>query len=135
MPALWLSCCLGVALLLPAAQATSRREVCDCNGKSRQCVFDQELHRQTGSGFRCLNCNDNTAGVHCERCREGFYRHRDRDRCLPCNCHSKGSLSAGCDNSGQCRCKPGVTGQRCDRCQPGFHMLTDAGCTRDQGQL
>ncbi|XP_012969728.3 laminin subunit gamma-2 isoform X2 [Mesocricetus auratus] len=72
MPALWLSCCLGVALLLPAAQATSRRE---------------------------------------------------------------GSLNAGCDHSGQCRCKPGVTGPRCDRCQPGFHMLTDAGCTRDQRQL
>ncbi|GAB1285544.1 Laminin subunit gamma-2 [Apodemus speciosus] len=115
--------------------------MCDCNGKSRQCIFDQELHRQTGNGFRCLNCNDNTAGVHCERCREGFYRQRDRDRCLPCNCHSKdsvhllGSLSAGCDNSGQCRCKPGVTGHRCDRCHPGFHMLTDAGCTRDQRQL
>ncbi|KAH0503544.1 Laminin subunit gamma-2 [Microtus ochrogaster] len=101
--------------------------VCDCNGKSRQCVFDQELHRETGNGFRCLNCNDNTAGAHCERCREGFYRQQERDRCLPCNCHSKGSLSAGCDSSGQCRCKSGVTGSRCDRCQPGFHMLTDAG--------
>ncbi|KAL6041036.1 hypothetical protein STEG23_019176, partial [Scotinomys teguina] len=135
MPALWLSGCVAVVLLLPAAQATSRREVCDCNGKSRQCIFDQELQRQTGHGFRCLNCNDNTAGLRCERCREGFYRQRERDRCLPCNCHSKGSLSAACDNSGQCRCKLGVTGLRCDRCQPGFHMLTDAGCTRDQRQL
>ncbi|XP_006773026.1 PREDICTED: laminin subunit gamma-2 [Myotis davidii] len=131
MPALWLSCCLCV-LLLPAARATFRREVCDCNGKSQQCVFDPELHRQTGHGFRCLNCNDNTGGIHCERCKEGFYRQRERDRCLPCNCNSKGSLSARCDNSGRCSCKPGVTGDRCDRCLPGFHTLTDAGCTQDQ---
>ncbi|KAM4812598.1 laminin subunit gamma-2 [Urocitellus parryii] len=135
MPALWLRCCLCVSLLLPAARATSRKEVCDCNGKSRKCIFDQELHRQTGNGFRCLNCNDNTDGVHCERCKEGFYRHRDRDRCLPCNCNPKGSLSARCDNSGRCSCKPGVTGDRCDRCLPGFHTLTDAGCIRDQRQL
>ncbi|XP_036199120.1 laminin subunit gamma-2 isoform X1 [Myotis myotis] len=131
MPPLWLSCCLCI-LLLPAARATFRREVCDCNGKSRQCVFDPELHRQTGHGFRCLNCNDNTGGIHCERCKEGFYRQRERDRCLPCNCNSKGSLSARCDNSGRCSCKPGVTGDRCDRCLPGFHTLTDAGCTQDQ---
>uniref|UniRef100_A0A8C9P8W3 Laminin subunit gamma-2 n=1 Tax=Spermophilus dauricus TaxID=99837 RepID=A0A8C9P8W3_SPEDA len=110
-------------------------QVCDCNGKSRKCIFDQELHRQTGNGFRCLNCNDNTDGVHCERCKEGFYRHRDRDRCLPCNCNPKGSLSARCDNSGRCSCKPGVTGDRCDRCLTGFHTLTDAGCIRDQRQL
>ncbi|XP_006143943.1 laminin subunit gamma-2 isoform X1 [Tupaia chinensis] len=132
MPALWLSCCLGLSLLLPAARATSRREVCDCNGKSRQCIFDQELHRRTGHGFRCLNCEDNTAGLHCERCQEGFYRHRERDRCLPCNCNSKGSISPRCDSSGRCSCKPGVTGDRCDRCLPGFHTLTDSGCTQDQ---
>nr|XP_044997141.1 laminin subunit gamma-2 [Jaculus jaculus] len=131
MPALRLAC-LCVALLLPAAPATSRREVCDCNGKSRQCVFEQELQRQTGNGFRCLNCQDHTDGVRCERCKEGFYRLRDRDRCLPCNCHSRGSLSARCDNSGQCSCKPGVTGLRCDRCLPGFHTLTDAGCSHNQ---
>ncbi|XP_006872602.1 PREDICTED: laminin subunit gamma-2 [Chrysochloris asiatica] len=135
MPALWLSCCLGFSLLLPAAQATSWGEVCNCSGKSRQCIFDHELHRQTGNGFRCINCHDNTDGIHCERCKEGFYRQRERDRCLPCNCNSKGSLSAQCDNSGRCSCKPGVTGDRCDRCLPGFHMLTDAGCTRDQRPL
>ncbi|XP_059530559.1 laminin subunit gamma-2 isoform X2 [Myotis daubentonii] len=44
----------------------------------------------------------------------------------------EGSLSARCDSSGRCSCKPGVTGDRCDRCLPGFHTLTDAGCTQDQ---
>ncbi|XP_057584126.1 laminin subunit gamma-2 [Hippopotamus amphibius kiboko] len=135
MPALWLSCCLCFSLLLPAARANSRTPVCDCNGKSRQCIFDQELHRLTGNGFRCLHCSDNTGGIHCERCKEGFYRQRERDRCLPCNCNSKGSLSPRCDNAGHCSCKPGVTGERCDRCLPGFHTLTDAGCTQDQRLL
>uniref|UniRef100_A0A4W2DYL2 Uncharacterized protein n=1 Tax=Bos indicus x Bos taurus TaxID=30522 RepID=A0A4W2DYL2_BOBOX len=135
MPALWLSGCLCLSLLLPAARANSRTPVCDCNGKSRQCIFDQELHRLTGNGFRCLHCSDNTGGIHCERCKEGFYRHRERDRCLPCNCNSKGSLSPRCDNTGRCSCKPGVTGDRCDRCLPGFHTLTDAGCTQDRKLL
>ncbi|XP_036768473.2 laminin subunit gamma-2 [Manis pentadactyla] len=135
MPALWLSCCLCWSLLLPAAQATSRREVCDCSGKSEQCVFDQELLRQTGNGFRCLGCKDNTDGTRCERCQEGFYRQRERDRCLPCNCHTKGSLSGQCDDSGRCSCKPGVAGDRCDRCLPGFHTLTDTGCIQDQSLL
>ncbi|XP_059987920.1 laminin subunit gamma-2 isoform X2 [Lagenorhynchus albirostris] len=135
MAALWLSCCLCFSLLLPAARANSRTPVCDCSGKSRQCVFDEELHRLTGNGFRCLHCSDNTGGVHCQRCKEGFYRQRDRDRCLPCNCNSKGSLSARCDNAGRCSCKPGVTGDRCDRCLPGFHTLTEAGCTQDQRLL
>ncbi|TKC43932.1 hypothetical protein EI555_013151, partial [Monodon monoceros] len=116
-------------------RANSRTPVCDCSGKSRQCVFDEELHRLTGNGFRCLHCSDNTGGVHCQRCKEGFYRQRDRDRCLPCNCNSKGSLSARCDNAGRCSCKPGVTGDRCDRCLPGFHTLTEAGCTQDQRLL
>ncbi|XP_036128726.1 laminin subunit gamma-2 [Molossus molossus] len=132
MPALWLRCCLCVSLLLPAARATSRTQVCDCNGKSQQCIYDRELHRQTGNGFRCLGCADNTGGIRCERCKDGFYRQRARDRCLPCNCHPTGSLGARCDNSGQCSCKPGVTGARCDRCLPGFHTLSDAGCTQDQ---
>ncbi|XP_058930804.1 laminin subunit gamma-2 isoform X2 [Kogia breviceps] len=135
MPALWLSCSLCFSLLLPAARANSRTPVCDCSGKSRQCVFDEELHRLTGNGFRCLHCSDNTGGIHCQRCKEGFYRQRDRDRCLPCNCNPKGSLSARCDNAGRCSCKPGVTGDRCDRCLPGFHTLTEAGCTQDQRLL
>ncbi|XP_011359564.2 laminin subunit gamma-2 [Pteropus vampyrus] len=44
----------------------------------------------------------------------------------------EGSLSARCDDSGRCSCKPGVTGDRCDRCLPGFHTLTDVGCTQDR---
>uniref|UniRef100_A0A8C8RNI8 Laminin subunit gamma 2 n=1 Tax=Pelusios castaneus TaxID=367368 RepID=A0A8C8RNI8_9SAUR len=119
---------LSVSLFLPAAIGTNRREVCDCNGKSRQCIFDRDLLRETGNGYRCLNCLDNTDGVHCERCREEFYRQRDGDCCLPCNCNPRGSLGMQCDNYGRCSCKPGVTGDKCDQCQPGFHSFSEAGC-------
>ncbi|XP_029473506.1 laminin subunit gamma-2-like [Rhinatrema bivittatum] len=129
--ALTLSCCF--CLCLPAVNC--QREVCNCNRKSRQCVFDLELRRQTGNGFRCVHCQDNTAGVHCERCKEGFYRLRDGDPCVPCNCSPRGAVSPQCDNYGRCSCKPGVMGEKCDRCQPGFQYLTEAGCIGDSRVL
>uniref|UniRef100_A0A8C2UHU5 Laminin subunit gamma 2 n=1 Tax=Coturnix japonica TaxID=93934 RepID=A0A8C2UHU5_COTJA len=109
---------------------------CDCNGMSRQCVFDWQLLMETGNGYRCLGCMGNTAGVHCERCKDGYYRQWDGDCCLPCHCHPHGSLSTQCDGNGRCSCKPGVMGEKCDRCQPGFHSLSEAGCQRyGQSQL
>ncbi|NXS57442.1 LAMC2 protein, partial [Brachypteracias leptosomus] len=105
---------------------------CDCNGMSRQCVFDWHLLRETGNGYRCLGCLGNTEGAHCERCKEGFFRQRDEDCCLPCRCHPQGSLSLQCDIYGQCSCKPGVMGKKCDQCQPGFEHLSEAGCQRSR---
>uniref|UniRef100_A0A663EJU8 Laminin subunit gamma 2 n=1 Tax=Aquila chrysaetos chrysaetos TaxID=223781 RepID=A0A663EJU8_AQUCH len=104
--------------------------VCDCNGMSRQCVFDWHLLRETGNGYRCLGCLGNTEGVHCERCKEGFFRQREEDCCLPCRCHPQGALSPQCDSDGRCSCKPGVMGKKCDQCQPGFESLSEAGCRR-----
>ncbi|XP_026525046.1 laminin subunit gamma-2 [Notechis scutatus] len=125
--------CLSTSFF-PATLGTQRREACNCNGKSRQCVFDPELLRRhgngyrLGNGYRCLNCIDNTDGINCERCKDGFYRRSQQDRCMLCNCNLRGSVSAQCDNHGRCRCKPGVTGDKCDRCQDNFHSFSEAGC-------
>ncbi|KFQ25454.1 Laminin subunit gamma-2, partial [Mesitornis unicolor] len=108
---------------------------CDCNGMSRQCVFDWHLLRETGNGYRCLGCLGNTEGAHCERCKEGFFRQREEDCCLPCRCHPQGALSPQCDSNGRCSCKPGVMGQKCDQCQPGFESLSEAGCRRSWQSL
>uniref|UniRef100_A0A452J151 Uncharacterized protein n=1 Tax=Gopherus agassizii TaxID=38772 RepID=A0A452J151_9SAUR len=121
LPKLLRSLCLTVAII-------SVLSVCDCNGKSSQCIFDRDLLRETGNGYRCLNCIDNTDGIHCERCKEEFYRQRDGESCLPCNCSPRGSLGLQCDNYGRCSCKPGVMGDKCDRCQWGFHSFSEAGC-------
>ncbi|XP_059157945.1 laminin subunit gamma-1-like [Physella acuta] len=101
-------------------------KACDCNGLSDTCEFDPDLFRTTGHGGRCTNCRDYTDGVHCELCKENYYRHEGE--CLACSCHPIGSRSLQCDNSGQCLCKPGVGGQRCDRCLPNFYDYSDNGC-------
>ncbi|XP_041661165.1 laminin subunit alpha-2 isoform X7 [Cheilinus undulatus] len=49
--------------------------------------------------------------------------------CVPCHCNSFGSKSFDCDESGQCRCQPGVTGPKCDRCARGFFNFQEGGCT------
>ncbi|XP_009953426.1 PREDICTED: laminin subunit gamma-2 [Leptosomus discolor] len=136
MAGCWLGplCCL-MASLLPAALSTNRGEVCDCNGMSRQCVFDWHLLRETGNGYRCLGCLGNTEGAHCERCKEGFFRQREEDCCLPCRCHPQGALSPQCNSDGWCSCKPGVMGKKCDQCQPGFESLSEAGCQRSGQNL
>ncbi|XP_011359503.1 laminin subunit gamma-1 isoform X1 [Pteropus vampyrus] len=112
------------------ATAESAREClpCDCNGRSQECYFDPELYRSTGHGGHCTNCQDNTDGASCERCRENFFRLGNKEACSPCHCSPVGSLSTQCDSYGRCSCKPGVMGDKCDHCQPGFHSLTEAGC-------
>ncbi|XP_032274800.1 laminin subunit gamma-3 [Phoca vitulina] len=110
------------------AEAANECVPCNCSGHSEECAFDRELFRRTGHGGRCLRCRDHTAGPHCERCREDFYRWSPRTPCQPCDCHPAGSLRLQCDASGTCVCKPTVTGWKCDRCRPGFHSLSEGGC-------
>ncbi|NWZ38494.1 LAMC2 protein, partial [Brachypodius atriceps] len=108
---------------------------CDCNGMSRQCIFDWQLLRDTGDGFRCLGCLGNTEGTRCERCKDGFFRRQGERCCLPCLCHPWGSLSPQCDSDGRCSCKPGVEGDKCDRCQLGSEALSETGCWRSEQSL
>ncbi|XP_045879580.1 laminin subunit gamma-3 [Meles meles] len=110
------------------AEAANECVPCNCSGHSDECAFDRELFRSTGHGGRCLRCRDHTAGPHCERCEEDFYRWSPRTPCQPCDCHPAGSLHLQCDASGTCVCKPTVTGWKCDRCRPGFHSLSEGGC-------
>uniref|UniRef100_A0A4W3KCB7 Laminin EGF-like domain-containing protein n=1 Tax=Callorhinchus milii TaxID=7868 RepID=A0A4W3KCB7_CALMI len=101
---------------------------CKCNRKASQCEWDPILFRNTGSGTRCLNCADNTEGLHCEKCIADHYRQTPGGRCLACGCDRMGS---SCDDQGRCRCKAeGVIGDKCDRCQPGFYALSSSGCKR-----
>ncbi|NXM81006.1 LAMC2 protein, partial [Oenanthe oenanthe] len=108
---------------------------CDCNGMSRQCIFDWQLLRETGDGYRCLGCRGNTEGPRCERCRDGFFRRQGEQCCGPCLCHPWGSLSPQCGSDGRCSCKPGVVGDKCDRCHLGFESLSEAGCWRSEQKL
>uniref|UniRef100_A0A667ZDP4 Laminin, gamma 2 n=1 Tax=Myripristis murdjan TaxID=586833 RepID=A0A667ZDP4_9TELE len=92
---------------------------CLCNGKSRYCLRD-------AWGLRCVDCQGNTEGRHCERCKDGFYQQGARQDCMPCGCHGAGSVSARCDSRGRCSCKEGVSGDKCDRCRDG--VMGPDGC-------
>ncbi|KAJ8261358.1 hypothetical protein COCON_G00170810 [Conger conger] len=81
------------------ADSANECRVCNCSGRTEECVFDSEQYRSTG-----------------------------KDPCLPCNCSVLGSSSLQCGNDGVCHCRQSVTGEKCDKCQPGFHSLGPAGC-------
>ncbi|XP_042902115.1 laminin subunit gamma-1 [Parasteatoda tepidariorum] len=101
---------------------------CNCNGKSNKCFFDQRLFDRTGSGGHCIECEDNTEGVNCERCQPLHYRRKDDKECVPCACDSVGSTANQCLEDGQCQCKPGVGTRTCGKCAPNFYDMTANGC-------
>nr|XP_039271795.1 laminin subunit gamma-1-like [Styela clava] len=105
---------------------------CDCNGLSDKCVFDPDLYRNSGHGGRCVECHENTAGVHCELCLPNHYREASSNGCVACGCSITGSVKEQCDANGVCTCKPGVGGDKCDQCLPGFFGLSEAGCSMCQ---
>ncbi|NXG63298.1 LAMB3 protein, partial [Hemiprocne comata] len=114
----------------------------NCNGHSASCHFDPELYRASGgvSGGVCDDCQHNTEGNHCERCKTNYFRNQQQDvthpeACLPCECDPDGTVPGSvCDPlTGRCVCKDNVQGDRCHLCKPGFSQLTNAnplGCRR-----
>ncbi|KAM6465704.1 laminin subunit alpha-2 isoform 3-T3 [Liasis olivaceus] len=119
-------------------------EACNCHGKAEECYYDQtvadrkqslNIHGEYTGGGVCINCTQNTAGINCETCIDGYFRPkglhpRDHQPCQPCHCYSEGSLDGTCVKDekqatggmhpGSCHCKPGFGGERCDRCALGY---------------
>ncbi|XP_063172231.1 multiple epidermal growth factor-like domains protein 9 [Candoia aspera] len=78
---------------------------CQCNNHSLQC------DPLTGT---CLNCQGNTEGTYCEKCKGQFYRNNSQlQECLRCPCSTASS-------SGSCQIKPGQQTPTCDKCRPGY---------------
>ncbi|XP_020796887.2 laminin subunit gamma-1 [Boleophthalmus pectinirostris] len=92
-------------------------------------------HRETGE---CLKCIYNTAGLFCDRCKDGFYGNalaaNPNDKCKPCACFPLGTVDqqTSCSQvTGQCQCLPNVAGRDCSACEPGFYNLhSGEGCER-----
>ncbi|XP_077971460.1 laminin-like protein lam-2 isoform X1 [Styela clava] len=101
---------------------------CDCNGFSKNCVFDSELYENTGHGGRCVQCDGNTTGPHCEVCLPNHYRKSPIEECLECDCHAMGSHGEHCNESGICSCKDGVSGDKCDQCRTGYFGMSESAC-------
>uniref|UniRef100_H2ZT44 Netrin-4 n=1 Tax=Latimeria chalumnae TaxID=7897 RepID=H2ZT44_LATCH len=117
---------------------------CKCNEHADRCHFDMGTWLASGnrSGGVCDNCQHNTEGQNCQRCKPGLYRDPQKpfsapDVCKPCSCHPTGSTIFNintypyflCDPSnGDCLCKPGVAGPHCDRCMVGYWGFGQYGC-------
>ncbi|XP_067423107.1 basement membrane-specific heparan sulfate proteoglycan core protein isoform X3 [Emydura macquarii macquarii] len=95
---------------------------CNCHGHSSACdrVF----------GY-CLNCQHNTEGPQCNKCKPGFFGDATRGTataCRPCPCPytdpaRRFSDSCFLDTDGQATCDacaPGYTGRRCESCARGY---------------
>ncbi|XP_066443017.1 laminin subunit alpha-5 [Eleutherodactylus coqui] len=131
------SCCPGYRQL-PWKPATmdnpNECEPCNCNGHAYDCHYDPEVDRVRASmnrqgqyvgGGVCLECQHNTDGVNCERCRSGYYKSPDHPTdspytCQLCVCDSE-FMSGTCEDlTGRCYCKPNYTGEDCRACADGY---------------
>uniref|UniRef100_A0A0N5ATM8 Laminin subunit alpha n=1 Tax=Syphacia muris TaxID=451379 RepID=A0A0N5ATM8_9BILA len=69
---------------------------------------------------KCLRCVHNTAGDHCEICKENHWGYAANQSCTPCLCHPKGALSQKCNiDTGDCECHENYEGKQCDKCKDG----------------
>ncbi|XP_036024630.1 LOW QUALITY PROTEIN: laminin subunit alpha-2 [Onychomys torridus] len=124
-------------------------EACNCHGKAEECYYDENVARRNLSlnthgkyigGGVCINCTQNTAGINCETCVDGFFRPKGVSPnyprpCQPCHCDPIGSLSEVCVKDekyarrglmpGSCHCKTGFGGMSCDRCVRGYRGYPD----------
>ncbi|GLD72485.1 laminin subunit alpha-1-like protein, partial [Lates japonicus] len=85
-------------------------EKCNCHNKAVDCFFNQTIselslslnsHSVRQGGGVCIDCQQNTAGINCETCRDGYYRPAEvspysDSPCVECNCDLRGSKSSVC---------------------------------------
>ncbi|XP_071007922.1 laminin subunit alpha-3-like [Oncorhynchus clarkii lewisi] len=84
------------------------------------------------------NCQYNTDGDRCERCKEGYYGNAAQKTCRGCPCPFRANnFAVACLDIGaneiECLCKPGYTGTRCERCAPDYYgnpMIYGGRCQR-----
>ncbi len=96
---------------------------CECNGHASTC------DAATGE---CINCAENTDGVHCEICLDGYYGDPTLEANIPCkacpcpNTKASGhSFAERCEldpvnNEPVCHCEPEYAGLRCSECADNY---------------
>uniref|UniRef100_A0A8B9RME3 Basement membrane-specific heparan sulfate proteoglycan core protein n=1 Tax=Astyanax mexicanus TaxID=7994 RepID=A0A8B9RME3_ASTMX len=113
-------------------------EKCNCHGKSEECYYNQtvadgklslNVNGEYEGGGVCRGCSENTAGVNCQSCTDGYYRPRGSCPCKETytfatlrslNCCFSLSFSLSLSLS---LFQDNVEGVNCDRCKMGFYNL------------
>ncbi|KAI6654758.1 Attractin-like protein 1 [Oopsacas minuta] len=92
--------------------------LCQCNG-----------HSYCNNASDCLECQNNTAGEHCNTCIPWYYGDpRNGNSCHKCECSV---YAAACLRDGKCKCNSyGVIGDHCEICQ--YNGTVNTSCYRYQ---
>lgn len=108
---------------------------CNCHGHSNQCHYDEEvdskglsldIHGNYEGGGVCSECQHNTEGINCNKCKSKYYRPygkhwNETDVCSPCDC-DRFNLTGNCEEeTGQCECRPEYLKPNCDDCAHGYY--------------
>ncbi|XP_059055423.1 laminin subunit alpha [Achroia grisella] len=114
-------------------------EPCNCHNHSTECKYDPEvdekhlsldIHNKLEGGGVCQNCQHNTEGINCNKCRPTFYRPRGStwdmiDVCQPCQCDLHYSTGNCAEETGQCECRKEFLPPNCDACAYGYFDYPD----------
>lgn len=82
------------------------------------------------------NCQDNTEGDNCEKCKDGFYGNPtegNEDDCKPCPCVFGSRCIQIAERVVCTDCPEGHTGDLCDFCQDGYYgdlLGSSVGCQK-----
>uniref|UniRef100_A0A914WHN0 Basement membrane-specific heparan sulfate proteoglycan core protein n=1 Tax=Plectus sambesii TaxID=2011161 RepID=A0A914WHN0_9BILA len=105
-------------------------ERCECHGHASECDLEY--------GY-CIDCQHNTEGDQCERCKPGFTgdaRRGTPNDCQPLAvrppCHCNNHSPRGCDSYGRCLlCEHNTEGEHCETCKRGFYGRATDGTPYD----
>ncbi|XP_034839290.1 laminin subunit alpha [Maniola hyperantus] len=114
-------------------------EPCNCHNHTTECEFDASIDekrlsldingRYEGGGV-CKNCQHNTQGINCNKCKPTYYRPFGKrwdelDVCQPCNCDLHYSTGNCQEETGRCECRREFNPPNCDSCAYGYFDYPD----------